>query len=494
MDGGNVSPWRGVCHGVFLFVSFGPSGQGDLPGLILAKLPKVLYTWTCSIAVASKNHTSSRQIMNASDIETEDILFSEFDLPEQVLRGIETAGFKHCTTIQSLALPLTTKGKDIAAQAQTGTGKTAAFLITIFDRLIKERAPKGPGPRALIVAPTRELAVQICEEAKVLGSHTDFKVLPVFGGIDYVKQQQALASGVDIVVATPGRLIDYMKQKVFRSKNIRILVIDEADRLFDMGFVKDLRYIFKQMPPYTRRQSMLFSATLGYAVMELAYEHMNNPQEVFAQRQITVQDIDQVLYHVGNSVKLNLLLGLLKRETWDSILVFSNTRTGVEMLAQKLTGNGFAAVGITGTVPQKKRLRIMQRFKAGEIKILVATDVASRGIHVEDIDIIINYDIPQDPEDYVHRIGRTGRAGKAGRAITLACEKHVYHLEAVEELVKEKIRVAWADDDWYEKDIAKPPRWRQKRAAPRRSRSFPLSRGKKGKTTRQRPRPKPSKA
>jgi ATP-dependent RNA helicase RhlB len=460
--------------------------------VILAKAQKVLYSWACSLTTAVTNQAISLQIMTALDVETEDTLFTEFDLPEEVLKGIDTAGFKHCTPIQSLALPLTLKGNDIAAQAQTGTGKTAAFLITIFDRLIKEKAPKGPGPRALIVAPTRELTVQICEEARVLGSHTDFKVLPVFGGIDYIKQQKSLAAGTDIVVATPGRLIDYMKQKVFLTRNIRLLVIDEADRLFDMGFVKDLRYILKKMPPYSKRQSMLFSATLGYAVMELAYEHMNNPQEVFAERQITVEGIDQVLYHVGNSAKLNLLLGLLKREAWKSILIFANTRTGVEMLAHKLRGNGFKAVGITGTVPQKKRLRIMQQFKGGEIKILVATDVASRGIHVEDIDIVINYDIPQDPEDYIHRVGRTGRAGKTGRAITLACEKCVYHLEAVENLVEEKIRVEWAEDDWYEKNMARPPRRKEKGATSRGPRPVPSSR-KKGAPRKRRPRPRPSK-
>jgi ATP-dependent RNA helicase RhlB len=238
-----------------------------------------------------------------------------------------------------------------------------------------------------------------------------------------------------------------------------MLVIDEADRLFDMGFLKDLRFLLRRLPRYDRRQSMLFSATLSYAVMELAYEHMNNAEEVFADREsIMVEEIDQVLYHVGNNVKLNLLLGLLKREAWNSILIFCNTRTGVEMLSQKLKGNGFAAVGITGTIHQKKRLKIMQRFKSGEVKILVATDVASRGIHVEDIDIVINYDIPQDPEDYVHRIGRTGRAGKTGRAISLACEKYVYHLEAVEKLIQKKIRMEWAEEDWYEEDRARPVR------------------------------------
>jgi ATP-dependent RNA helicase RhlB len=402
--------------------------------------------------------------MKSPDIETKGVLFTEFDFPKQVLKGIESAGFKQCTPIQAMALPVTLSGGDIAAQAQTGTGKTATFLITIFNHLVRHPQPKKVGPHALIIAPTRELTVQICEEAKLLGSHTDFRVLPVFGGVDYQKQQDALRSGTDIVVATPGRLIDYMKQKVFSPKNIGIIVIDEADRLFDMGFIKDLRYILRRLPRYTKRQSMLFSATLSYAVMELAYEYMNNPQEVFADpEKVTVEEIDQVVYHVGNNVKPNLLLGLLKRAEWNRLLIFANTRTGVDMLARKLRGNGFAAVGITGTVPQKKRLKIMQQFKAGEVKILVATDVASRGIHVEDIDLVINYDIPQDPEDYVHRIGRTGRLGKSGKAILLACETYVYHLEAVEGFIGEKIRVEWAEDEWYEKDQAKPSRPRRKK-------------------------------
>jgi len=425
--------------------------------------------------------------MKSLDMETKSVSFTEFDLPQEVSKGIEATGFTHCTPIQAMVLPIALKGHDIAGQAQTGTGKTATFLITIFDRLIRDPKPKGRGPRALIITPTRELTVQICEDAKLLGRYTDFKVLPVIGGIDYMKQGNALRSGVDIVVATPGRLIDYMKQKIFSPNNIRMLVIDEADRLFDMGFLKDLRYILKRLPRYTKRQSMLFSATLSYAVMELAYEYMNNPQEIFANSEkITVEEIDQVLYHVGNDVKLNLLLGLLKREKWNRILIFCNTRTGVEMLERKLNGNGYAALGITGTVHQKKRLRIMQQFKTGATKILVATDVASRGIHVEDIDIVINYDIPQDPEDYIHRIGRTGRAGKAGRAISLVCETYVYHLEAVEKLIEEKIRVAWAEDDWYEQDRARPSRPRRKRAVSRRPRPSFRTRGQQ-KTPRRKP-------
>ncbi|NVM20560.1 MAG: DEAD/DEAH box helicase [Desulfobacterales bacterium] len=411
--------------------------------------------------------------------EIRDMLFDEFDLPREVFEGIKAAGFTECTPIQALGLPVTLKGGDIAAQAQTGTGKTATFLITVFDRLIRRTKPRHAGARALIIAPTRELTVQICEDAKLLGRYTNFKVLPVFGGIDYVKQEQALRSGADIVVATPGRLIDYMKKGVFSTKSISMLVIDEADRLFDMGFVKDLRYILRRMPPYTKRQSMLFSATLSYRVMELAYEYMNNPQEVFLSREnITLEEIDQCLYHVGNERKLNLLLGLLKQESSNRILIFANTRTGVEMLTRKLKGNGYAAVGITGTVTQKKRLQIMQQFKAGNIKILVATDVASRGIHVEDIDIVINYDIPQDPEDYVHRIGRTGRAGKTGRAIMLACETYVYYLDTVEKLIGEKIKANWAREDLYEEDLAKPPRLRRKSLPSRRTKPSPPSKAR----------------
>ena len=434
--------------------------------------------------------------MTALTSEAKDLSFTDLGLSDKVVKGINDAGFKTCTPIQALSLPITLKGNDIAAQAQTGTGKTATFLITIFHQLFKDRRRKPPAPRALIIAPTRELALQICDEAKLLGGHTGFKILPVFGGIDYVKQERALRKGPDIVVATPGRLIDYMKQKVFRPKNIRMLVIDEADRLFDMGFLKDLRFLLRQLPRYDRRQSMLFSATLSYAVMELAYEHMNDAVEVFADREsITVEEIDQVLYHVGNKVKLELLLGILKREVWNSVLVFCNTRTGVDMLAQKLKGNGFGAVGITGTVHQKKRLKIMQRFKTGNVKILVATDVASRGIHVEDIDMVINYDIPQDPEDYVHRIGRTGRAGKTGRAVMLACEKYVYHLEAVEELIQQKIPVEWPDDDWYEKDRARPLKPRKKSVQPRGFRRFrPSSRRTAAAKAKRRRRRQPKKA
>lgn len=381
--------------------------------------------------------------------------FTSFDLPEAVLKGIQDAGFQRCTPIQERCLPLSLKGKDVAGQAQTGTGKTAAFLITVLDRLVRSGPLSGASPSALIVAPTRELALQIYEDAIVLGAHTGLRMTAVFGGVDYERQARELREGTDIVIGTPGRLIDFLKQKVLVLKHVKVLVIDEADRMFDMGFIRDLRYLLRRLPPYEKRQSMLFSATLNYRVLELAYEHMNAPEEVYIEPQErTVETVEQCVFHVGLEQKLPLLLGLLKRERWERVLIFCNTKAGVELLAAKLRGNGYPAEGITGDLPQKKRLRLMERFKSGELKILVATDVASRGIHVEDITHVINYDLPQDREDYVHRIGRTARAGKTGKAISLADERNVWNLEPIENFLGRKIPVVWFGEDWLEQDKA----------------------------------------
>lgn len=382
-------------------------------------------------------------------------LFTSLDLPESVLRGIREAGFERCTPIQERCLPLSLKGKDVAAQAQTGTGKTAAFLITVLDRLVRSGAGSGQNPSALIVAPTRELALQIYEDARVLGAYTGVRMSAVFGGVDYEKQAQQLREGTDIVIGTPGRLIDFLKQKVLVLKDVQVLVVDEADRMFDMGFIRDLRYLLRRLPPYEKRQSMLFSATLNYRVLELAYEHMNSPEEIYIEPgERTVETVEQCVFHVGLEQKLPLLLGLLKREKWERLLIFCNTKAGVEFLAAKLRGNGYPAEGITGDLPQKKRLRLMEKFKSGELKILVATDVASRGIHVEDITHVINYDLPQDREDYVHRIGRTARAGKTGKAISLADERNVWYLEPIENYLGKKIPVVWFGEDWLEPDRA----------------------------------------
>ncbi|MBW2617370.1 MAG: DEAD/DEAH box helicase [Deltaproteobacteria bacterium] len=383
--------------------------------------------------------------------------FDDFDLPAEVLAGLKEAGFTHCTPIQAQVLPVALTGRDVAGQAQTGTGKTAAFLVTIFTRLLAQPRPKDGLPRALIVAPTRELALQIYEDARVLGRPAGFSLAQVIGGIDYHKQADILRQGVDIVICTPGRIIDYLKQGVFKTSAIETVVIDECDRLFDLGFTRDMRYILRRLPPYQKRQSMLFSATLSYRVLELTYEYMDLPEKIYVSaKETTVEGVEQALFHVGKYEKLSLFLGILERENWSRILIFVNTKSGVEWLSAKLKGNGLPAEGITGDLPQPKRLRLMKRFKEGSLKILVATDVAARGLHVEGISHVINYDLPQDAENYIHRIGRTARAGETGRALSLACESYVFHLEAVEKLLGYKIPVIWPTADWYVKDKAGP--------------------------------------
>lgn len=401
--------------------------------------------------------------------------FDEFDLHAEVLAGLNDAGFVHCTPIQAQTLPISLTGRDVAGQAQTGTGKTAVFLVTLLNRLLSKPEKSTGLPLALIVAPTRELSHQIYEEAKVLARHTRLSMVQVVGGVDYLKQAEILRQGVDIVICTPGRIIDYYKQGIFKTESIKSLVIDEADRLLDLGFAKDMRYILRKLPPYDKRQSMLFSATLSYRVLELTYEYMNLPEFISVTPQtVTVEGIEQSLYHVGSDKKVALLLGLLKREEWSRMLIFVNTKAGVENLTYRLKGNGCPAEGITGDLPQRKRFQLMAQFKKGQIKILVATDVASRGIHVEDISHVINYDLPQDAENYIHRIGRTARAGKTGKAISLACERYVFHLEQVEQMLDYKIPVIWPDEGWYVEDKSRPlpskRRSRPKRSDQRRDR------------------------
>ncbi len=375
--------------------------------------------------------------------------FEELDIPPQVLEGIRAAGFTECTPVQALTLPETLRGRDIAAQAQTGTGKTAAFLISVFSRMLRQHSPsKGPSPRALVIAPTRELVVQIDAEARVLGGPAGFRILPVYGGVDYIKQREETAKGVDMLIGTPGRLIDYLKQKVYSLKKTEFLVIDEADRLFDMGFIADLRFLLRRMSPYSSRQSMLFSATLSHRVLELCYEHMNNPQRFsVTPEQLTVESIRQEIYHVSISEKFGLLLGILRHEPGGRYLIFCNTKAAAERLEVLLNANGFPTAAITGDLPQKKRMKVLQRFRDGTIPILAATDVASRGLHIEGVTHVINYDLPQDPEDYVHRIGRTARAGATGKAISLACEEYVHSLPDIEDYIRQKIPVVPLTDD-----------------------------------------------
>jgi len=385
--------------------------------------------------------------------------FRSLALPDVVQQGIAATGFTACTPIQEQVLPLALAGKDVAGQAQTGTGKTAAFLITIFARLLRHPAAPNaePSPRSLIIAPTRELVMQILHDAEQLGRDTGLSMQAVYGGIDYRKQREMLHQGCDVLVGTPGRLIDYLKQRVYSLKHIEILVIDEADRMFDMGFIADLRFMLRRLPPYQKRQSMLFSATLSYAVMELAYEHMNDPIKVsVTPEQLTAENVEHVLYHVGRHEKLPLLLGLFQRERPARTMIFVNTKRAGEWLAQRLTDNGQAAQAITGDLDQRVRLRLVRDFKSGDLPILVATDVASRGLHIDDVSHVINYDLPQDPENYVHRVGRTARAGASGKAISLACEEYVESLQGIEVLTGFKIPVEHARDDMFVHPV--PPR------------------------------------
>jgi ATP-dependent RNA helicase RhlB len=358
---------------------------------------------------------------------------------------------------------LALKGKDVAAQAQTGTGKTAAFLISLFTRLLQGKRETSSNPRALILAPTRELVVQIWEEAKGLGAHCPFKIQPIFGGMDYEKQRQALKEGVDIIVATPGRLIDYAKQRVFSFHRIEALVIDEADRMFDMGFIKDLRYILRKLPPFEKRQAMLFSATLSQRVMELAYEFMDLAEKVQIEpERVTAEKVEQIVYHVGRREKFPLLLGLFKKEkVVGRVLVFVNTKREAEHLTTRLKANNLKAALISGDIPQNRRMRILKEFKEGRLTFLVATDVASRGLHIEEVTHVINYDLPQDAEDYVHRIGRTARAGATGKAISFADEDLVYYLSDIEEYISQKIPSIFPEEE----DFC----WGYKRAAPRKN-------------------------
>jgi len=411
--------------------------------------------------------------------------FEAFALPEPLQSALKDAGFVHCTPIQEQTLPISLSGLDVAGQAQTGTGKTAAFLVTVITRILafSDRDPRLPA--ALIVAPTRELSHQIFEEALTLCRYTDLKIAEIVGGIDYKRQADILRRGADMVICTPGRIIDYLKQGIFKTEGIKILVIDEADRLFDLGFTRDMRYLLRKLPPYDTRQSMLFSATLSYRVMELTYEFMNLPEFISVTPQsVTVEGIEQQLFHVGSDKKLELLLGLLKREDWSRMLIFVNTKVGVDWLTAKLKGNDWPAERITGDLPQRKRFRLMEQFKKGQIKILVATDVASRGIHVEDISHVINYDLPQDSENYIHRIGRTARAGKTGKAFALACEDYVYHLEPLEAMLGYKIPVVWPGNDWFVADTSKPIAPRRRSRLRRSGRKRSQHRDKQGKAAR----------
>jgi len=396
-----------------------------------------------------------------TDTHLSDLAFESLHLAEPIMQGIREAGFHLATPIQAQTLPAALTGRDIAGQAQTGTGKTAAFLLALFQNLLtRPAAPNRPptSVRAIVIAPTRELAVQIFNDAEVLGRHTGLRLAVVFGGTDYDKQRKQLEGGIDVLIGTPGRLIDYYKQHVYDLRLAQVLVLDEADRMFDLGFIADIRYILRRLPRPDERQSMLFSATLSQRVLELAYEHMNSPELVRIEpEKVTVDRVRQVIYFPSMEEKIPLLVGLLRQYDARRTMVFVNTRRMAERLEECLRANGLNAQALSGDVPQKKRLKFMQDFHAGDLAVLIATDVASRGLHIPDVSHVFNFDLPQDPADYVHRIGRTARAGAAGDAISFGCEEYAVGLPDIEDYIGHKIPVSTISADMIP-EIVRPPR------------------------------------
>ncbi|MBE0460900.1 MAG: DEAD/DEAH box helicase [Candidatus Aminicenantes bacterium] len=377
--------------------------------------------------------------------------FNELNLEPRLLQGIVDRGYKEMTAVQEQTLDVTLQGLDVAVQSQTGTGKTAAFLITLFEHIIRNSTYKRK--KALIIVPTRELAVQIEKEAHLLNHHIGLSIGSFFGGVGYAGQLASLKKGTDIVIGTPGRLLDLSQKGHLKLENFGFLVIDEADRLFDMGFLADITSIIRKMPPRHARQNMLFSATLNRVSRKIAIEHMKRP--VFIEvtpEKLTVDTITQELYHVKSHVKMNLMLGILKAKSPHNALIFTNMRHSAFRLSKNLQQNGFRSQHLTGDLPQNRRLNIIKDFMAGKFAFLVATDVAARGLHIDDLEMVINYDIPQDCENYVHRIGRTARAGKSGKAISFASEGTANHLEAIESFIGMKIPVQIAEDNLFATD------------------------------------------
>ncbi|MDX2425064.1 MAG: ATP-dependent RNA helicase RhlB [Cycloclasticus sp.] len=370
-----------------------------------------------------------------------DTNFSSLGLAESLIEGLNEAGFINCTPIQEQTLPLSLLGRDVAGQAQTGTGKTIAFLLATYHSLLSKPAPDNKtGVRALILAPTRELAIQIYNDAMIIGKHTPVRVGLAYGGTDYEKQRKTIEDGVDILIGTPGRTIDFFKQKVFNLRTAEVLVLDEADRMFDLGFINDIRYLLRRLPDPEKRLNLLFSATLSFKVTELAYEHMNNPEMVRIEpEQITAKDVVESVYYPADNEKIPLLIKILNDEKPERGIIFINTKHNADRLNRFLEGNGFVNEVLSGDVPQKKRQQILIRFQEGKLPLLIATDVAARGLHIPAVSHVFNFDLPQDAEDYVHRIGRTARSGASGIAISFACETFAYSLPDIETYIAHKI-------------------------------------------------------
>lgn len=379
--------------------------------------------------------------------------FHDFDLPDSLLHGIYDLEFTYCTPIQAEIMPSTLSGKDAFGKAQTGTGKTAAFLITVVAQILNNpvQGRRKPGtPRVLIIAPTRELVIQISEEARQISKYCNLTIISIFGGMDYEKQRKLLAGvPVDIIVATPGRLLDFQRRRDLNLKKVEVLIIDEADRMLDMGFIPDVRKIIYSTPPKEKRQTMLFSATLTDVITRLAFSWTRNPVKVEIEpEQIAVDTVDQVVYIVTAKKKFALLYNVIVRQDLNRALIFCNRKDEVGRLAEMLTRYGINCSVLSGDVPQKKRVQRLEGFKSGKIRVIVATDVVARGIHIEGMDHVINFRLPHDPEDYVHRIGRTGRAGAAGTSISFADDDDAFYLPDIEEFIGRKLDCIEPEDDW----------------------------------------------
>ncbi len=380
-----------------------------------------------------------------------DTFFTNFELHPLLQKGLDEAGFTRCTPIQALTLPVALTGRDVAGQAQTGTGKTCAFLVAMMNRLLTSPAVaerKDSDPRALVIAPTRELAIQIDKDARNIGRHTGLKTALIYGGVDYDKQRQQLQNGCDIIIATPGRLLDYYKQHVFGFNGVEVMVIDEADRMFDLGFIKDVRFIFRRLPAREQRQVLLFSATLSHRVLELAYEHMHNAEKLVVETEnVTADRVRQQVYFPSKEEKMPLLLNLLERTNPSRSIIFVNTKMAAERVTDRVKRQGYRVGALSGDVPQLKRQKLLQRFQDGQLDILVCTDVAARGLHIPAVSHVFNYDLPQDAEDYVHRIGRTARLGAEGDAISFACDLYAMSLPDIETYIGQRIPVAAIEPD-----------------------------------------------
>ncbi len=405
--------------------------------------------------------------------------FQDFDLPPEILHAIQDLGFQYCTPIQAETLELTMAGRNVAGRAQTGTGKTAAFLITILRRMLRVPAsrPTAPGrPAALVIGPTRELVIQIAQDAEALGKYCGLRCIAVYGGMDYARQQEQIAAApVDLMVATPGRLLDFRRSRIVDLKGVHTLVIDEADRMLDMGFIPDVRKIVRELPDREQRQTMLFSATLTNDVMRLASQWMPDPIQVAVEpEQATVDTITQVVYPIAAREKFTVLYNLLQREKAERVLVFCNRRIGCERLLNHLRDYGIPCEMLSGDVAQKKRLRVLEDFRAGTIKVVVATDVAGRGIHVDDIAYVVNFDFPYEAQDYIHRIGRTGRAGHTGTAISFACEDESFIIPDIEKLLGGALPCQTPPDDVLRE--LPPPRQRRHHDVPAEDRAPPRHR------------------